>query len=190
MEVLLTVRISDTLIQKAQKLEWIQAMTTGVDDIVNLPSLRKDVLLTSTRGIHGPQVSEMAFLLMLALKRNFPQNIHNQDQRVWQRWPGRLLYRKRMGILGVGVIGEEMARKCKSFGMTVYGIDIIKRKGDAVDHFCRPEDLLNIVPELDYFVIMDGSSHSSDKKDGGGTGSLFHEAHRFFDQRCKRRDTG
>jgi phosphoglycerate dehydrogenase-like enzyme len=154
MDILLTIRISDHLIKKASKLKWIQALTTGVDYIINLPSLKKEVLITSARGIHGPQMSEMAFLLMLALNRNFPQIIRNQDQRVWERWPGKLLYQKKVGILGIGVIGEEIARKCKAFGMTVFGIDIIKRRVDAVDHFYGPEDLLHVIQEVDYFIIV------------------------------------
>ena len=71
-DILLTIRISDHLIKKASKLKWVQALTTGVDYIINLPSLRKEVLITSTRGTHGPQMSEIALLLMLALNRNFP----------------------------------------------------------------------------------------------------------------------
>src|SRR4030067_659071 len=103
MDILLAFRISDELLKKASKLKWIQSLATGVDYIVNLPSLKKDVLLTSTRGIHGPQMSEIAFLLMLSLNRNFPKVVRNQDQRGWERWPGRLLYEKKLGILGMGV---------------------------------------------------------------------------------------
>ena len=88
-DILFTGNISDELIKKAQNLKGIQALTTGVDSIINLPSLRKEVLITSARGIHGPQMSEMAVLLMLALNRNFQKVIRNQEQRVWERWPGR-----------------------------------------------------------------------------------------------------
>lgn len=153
-EVLLTSRISDALMKRALTLKWIQATTTGVDHLINLPSLEKEVLLTSTRGIHGPQMSEMAILLMLALNRNLPQVIRNQDQRRWERWPGKLLYQKKAGILGLGVIGEEIARKCKTFGMTVLGIDIVKREIDGVDHFYGPKELLQVISEVDYFIIV------------------------------------
>ena len=153
-DILMTIRISDDLIKKASKLKWIHAITTGVDYIVNLPSLRKEVILTSTRGIHGPQVSEMAFLLMLALNRNFPEVVRNQDKGVWERWQGKLLWKKKVGILGVGVIGEEIARKCKAFGMEVFGIDIIKRKLDCVDVFYGPEDIVKVAGDLDYLVIV------------------------------------
>jgi phosphoglycerate dehydrogenase-like enzyme len=153
-DILLTIRISDELLKKALKLQWIHALTTGVDYIVNLPSLRKDVIITSTRGIHGPQVSEMAFLLMLALNRNFPEVVRNQDKGVWERWPGKLLWKKKIAILGVGVIGEEIAKKCKAFGMQVFGIDIIKRDLDCIDAFYGPEDIVKVASEVDYLVIV------------------------------------
>ena len=154
MDILLTFRISEELIQRASKLQWIQSLATGVDYIVNLPSLSKKVLVTSTRGIHGPQMSEMAFLLMLALNRNFPKMVRNQDQGVWERWPAKLLYQKKVGILGMGVIGEEIAKKSKAFGMSVYGIDIIRREIEAVDYFYGPEDIIKVAAEVDYFIIV------------------------------------
>jgi D-2-hydroxyacid dehydrogenase (NADP+) len=162
-DILMTIRISDDLIKKATKLKWVHAMTTGVDYIVNLPSLRKEVILTSTRGIHGPQVSEMAFLLMLALNRNFPEVVRNQDKGVWERWQGRLLWKKKVGILGVGVIGEEIARKAKAFGMEVFGIDIIKRKLDCIDVFYGPEDIVKVAKEVDYLVIVAPNTPETEK---------------------------
>jgi len=153
-DILLTVRISDELLRKASKLQWVHTITTGVDYMINLPSLKKEVLLSCSRGIHVPQMSEIALLFMLALNRNLPQFIRNQDKKVWERWPTKLLYQKKVGILGIGAIGEEIARKCKAFGMTVYGIDIVRRKVDAVDYFYGPEDLLTVVPEVDYFIIV------------------------------------
>jgi D-2-hydroxyacid dehydrogenase (NADP+) len=164
--VLLTFRISDGLIKKAKNLQWIQSMASGVDAIVNLPSLSKEVLLTSTRGIHAPQMAEMAILLMLSLNRNFPQIIRNQDKGRWERWPPKLLYQKKVGILGIGAIGEEIARKCKAFGMTVFGIDIVQRKVDVVDYSYGPEDLLKVVQEVDYLIIVVPSTPQTRKMVG------------------------
>ena len=152
--ILITFHVSDEMIKKAPRLQWIQAMTTGVDFITKMPSLKSDVLITSARGIHGPQMSEMAILLMLSLSRNFPEFVRNQDQQVWERWPAKLLYQKKVGILGLGVCGTEIARKCKAFGMTVYGINRTKREIDSVDHFFDPNGLLQVIGEVDYFVIV------------------------------------
>jgi phosphoglycerate dehydrogenase-like enzyme len=83
--ILLAFRISDEWMRKAANLEWIQALGTGVDAILSLPSLPGRVQITSTRGIHGPQMSEWAMLLMLAMTRRFPDMVRNQDKAVWDR---------------------------------------------------------------------------------------------------------
>jgi phosphoglycerate dehydrogenase-like enzyme len=152
--ILLTFSISDPLIQKAVNLKWILALGTGVDAILGLPSLPKGVLLTSTRGIHGPQMSELAMLLMLALTRRFPDTVRNQDKAVWERWPGELLWTKKVGILGLGAVGEDIARKCKAFGMTVYGINRSEKHVDAVDRFFGLDGLLLVATEVDYFIVV------------------------------------
>jgi phosphoglycerate dehydrogenase-like enzyme len=48
------------------RLRWIQALTSGMERVLGFPGLASDVMLTSMRGHHGPQVSELAFLLMLS----------------------------------------------------------------------------------------------------------------------------
>jgi len=59
-----------------------------------------------------------------------------------------------VAIPGIGAIGEKIARKCKAFGMRVFGMDIVKRKVDAVDYSYGPMDLLKMVQEVDYFIIV------------------------------------
>jgi D-2-hydroxyacid dehydrogenase (NADP+) len=155
--------ISDEIMKKALRLQWVQSIFSGVEFLVNLPSLRSDVIVTSSRGIHGPQVSEIVFYFMLSFNRNFPQILRNQDQKIWERWEAnrtdnrihaRLLYKKKVGILGMGVIGEEIAQKCKAFGMTTYGIARSRKLAHATDHFCEPDKLSDILKELDYFISV------------------------------------
>jgi phosphoglycerate dehydrogenase-like enzyme len=153
-EILVALRFSDSLLGPAADLKWIHTVITGTNYIEELPSFRarKDLILTSTRGIHGPQMSELAIMLMIALNRKFPQVIRNQERRIWQRWPTALLYQKKVAILGVGVIGESLARKCKAFEMTVIGVDPVQRKIDAVDRFCGLDQLHDVLAEADYVV--------------------------------------
>jgi phosphoglycerate dehydrogenase-like enzyme len=163
-DIIITVfRVADDLLSEAVNLKWVQVTTSGVNYLLGRPSLKKDVIITTCRGIHGPQMSEMAFLLMLALNRNFPKVIRNQDLGTWERWPAKLLYQKKVGILGIGVIGEEIARKAKAFGMTVYGIDIVKRKVDSVDFFYGPEDLPLVAGEVDYLILVAPSTPETEK---------------------------
>lgn len=74
--------VSATLVAAAPKLNWIQALTTGVDAIVGLPGLRAGIIVTSARGNHGPQMAEMAFLHMLTLARDARRMWHNQEQAI------------------------------------------------------------------------------------------------------------
>lgn len=154
MEVLITIwRIADDLLKQAANLRWVQVMGTGVNYLLDRPSLRKEVIVTSCRGIHGPQMAEMAFLMMLAFNRKFPAVVRNQDQERWERWPGELLWEKTVGILGMGVIGEAVADRCKAFGMTVWGIDIFPRPIASVAAFHPPEALRGIAGSLDYLIL-------------------------------------
>jgi len=153
-DILFCTKISNDLIRRASKLKWIQCRTSGVDYLTSLPSLRKKVLITSTRGIHGPQMTELTLLLILALAKNFPRMIENQQKHIWERWSPPLLQDKKIGLLGEGVCGKELARKCKALGMTVYGIATTKRKMEEVDYFHTSQELLHVLREVDYFVIL------------------------------------
>jgi D-2-hydroxyacid dehydrogenase (NADP+) len=73
---------------------------------------------------------------------------------VWDGWPAELLWGKKVGILGLGTVGEEIARKCKAFGMTVYAVNRSKKQVDAVDRFFGLEGLLTMAREVDYFIIV------------------------------------
>jgi D-2-hydroxyacid dehydrogenase (NADP+) len=162
-DVLLCARISDALMQKAVNLKWIQAVTTGTDYLTRLPSLKKDVLITTTRGIHGPQMSEMAFLLMLALNRNLPLVVKNQEKAHWENWPSKLIWKKKVGIFGVGVIGEELARKCKAFAMEVLGVDVVKRQLECIDRWYGPEDIIEIAGQVDFLILVAPNTPQTEK---------------------------
>jgi phosphoglycerate dehydrogenase-like enzyme len=97
-------------------------------------------------------MSELAILLMLNLTRKYTRILRNQKKRAWVRRPQSLLYKKSVGILGVGVIGKEIARKCKAFDMTVHGITSKKREIEYVDHSYGPEELIEVLRTVDYFI--------------------------------------
>jgi len=109
-------------LKDAVNLKWIQALGTGLDGITDQPSLRPGVTVTSLHGVHGPPVSEAALASMFALSRDLPGFVRAQDEHTWKRWPAKLLHNKTVGILGIGVIAEALAPKCKAMGMTVVGI--------------------------------------------------------------------
>ena len=146
--------LTDEVLRQATNLKWIQALGTGVDNLVDLPSLRRDVTITNVRGIHGAAVSEAAIMSMLALARDFTRVIRNQDRQFWERWPTRLLEGKTVGILGMGVIAEALAPRCKALGMSVVGISSVKRAVAGFDRVYGRDELVSAVRELDYVVVL------------------------------------
>ena len=146
--------LTDEVLRRANNLKWIQALGTGVDNLVDLPSLRGDVIVTNVRGIHGAAVSEAAIMAMLALSRNFPRVIRNQDRQLWERWPASLLEGKRVGILGIGVIAEALAPRCKALGMSVAGISSRQRAIADFDRMFAQDELVSAVREIDYLVVL------------------------------------
>src|SRR5437660_7114542 len=146
--------MKDEVLRNAPRLKWVQALGTGVDGVLDQPSLGKDVVITNIRGIHGEPVSEAAIMAMLALSRDLPRSIRCQDQRSWTRWPPRLLDRKSVGIFGIGLIAEALAPRCKALGMTVIGFSSTKRQVAGFDRMCLRGDLLAVTPELDFLVLL------------------------------------
>jgi D-2-hydroxyacid dehydrogenase (NADP+) len=146
--------MTDAVLQGAGQLRWIQALGTGVDNLIDLPSLRKDVIITNIRGIHGAPVSEAALMMMLALARDFAGSLRNQDRQVWMRRPAQLLDGKTVGILGVGLIAEVLAPKCKAFGMTVVGFTSAQRDLPGFDRMYDRGELIAQAGTLDHLVLL------------------------------------
>jgi phosphoglycerate dehydrogenase-like enzyme len=146
--------MADHVVRDAPKLKWIQALGTGVDNIVDLPSLDKNVIVTNVRGIHGPPVSEATIAYMLSLSRDMPRSVHAQDRSTWERWPSQLLDGKSVGIFGVGLIAEYLAPICKQFGMKVVGISGSPRTAPGFDRIVSRNDLVKTAGEVDYLVAL------------------------------------
>ena len=136
------------------RLKWVHSLGTGTDGITDSPYLGKDVIVTATRGIHGPPISELAFLLMLAFNRDIRRIERQREAKAWQRFPGRLLEGKTVGILGVGAIAEGLGPRCKAFGMRVVGISRTSRPVAGLDRIYSRAEITQAAAELDYFVLL------------------------------------
>jgi phosphoglycerate dehydrogenase-like enzyme len=146
--------LRDETLHSAGRLKWIQALGTGVDGVIDQPSLRQEVIITNIRGIHGEPVSEAAIMGMLALSRRLHESVRYQDQRSWTRWAPRLIDGKTVGIYGVGLIAEALAPRCSALGMTVIGFTSTKRDLPGFDHMRLRSELVKVAGELDYLVLL------------------------------------
>ncbi len=141
------------LVRALPNLRFIQALTTGTDHLDALP-LKPGVAIASARGIHGPQMAEMAFLHMLALARDFPAMRDNQVRRAWVRWPQRLLFGKTVVLVGLGAIAEALAPRCQAFGMRVVGVSDGRRQAPGCDIVLPRGALTQAAGMADFLVVL------------------------------------
>lgn len=145
--------LDEELIGAARRLEWVQALTTGVDNLLGMAAMR-GVALTNCRGIHGPQMSELAIMLMLALNRQFPRMIENQRNRRWDRFKQPLLQGRRLCIIGLGSIAETLTRLAVAFGMRVSGVSDGRTEMEGVERIFPRAELARAMAEADFTVVL------------------------------------
>src|SRR5262245_32724470 len=146
--------IPNDLIKAAPKLKWIQALTTGTETLTAPGVLPPHVLLTSTRGIHGPQMSELAILNMIALNRNFRKMQRNQAEAKWEQWNQPILEGKTVVVVGLGILAEHLAERCKLFGMTVIGVSSGRAAAPHFDEVHPRDKLAQAAARADFLLLL------------------------------------
>jgi D-2-hydroxyacid dehydrogenase (NADP+) len=153
-EVVLSFTFSNDYARRATSLRWIQGFGAGVESLISLPDLPRDILITNMRGIHGTTVAEHALAMIFAVSRDLMRAVRHQNERIWAPWPAMLLEGATLGILGVGAIAEVLARKCKALGMTTVGVSSARSKVPEFDRIYPRTQLIDAVRELDYLVLL------------------------------------
>ncbi|HKT18495.1 MAG TPA: D-2-hydroxyacid dehydrogenase [Stellaceae bacterium] len=154
---------AESILGRAKQLKWVMALGTGVDHVVEVPTLPQDAIVTNMHGMHGAPMTEAAILSMLALAREMPRMLRNQRARHWERYGSHLLAGKTVGIFGIGAIAAVLAPVCKALGMTVVGITSAKRPVAGFDRIYERTELARAVAELDHFVILTPHTPQTDR---------------------------
>ncbi len=145
---------AEHVFRSAVNLKWVQAMGTGVDNIAEIATLKKDVLLTNIHGIHGKPMSEAAIAAMLALTRELPRLVLNKERHRWERFPPTLLDGRVAGILGIGAIAEVLSPRLQMLGMKVIGFSSAPRELPGFDEMRASDNLPAVVGDLDHLIIL------------------------------------
>jgi len=133
-------------------LRWVQATSAGVDQFPLEELAAAGVVLTSARGVNAPAVAEHAFALLLALTRGVGVSVRRVGE--WRPLLGDEIGGKTMAVVGLGAIGEEIARRAVAWGMSVLGV---KRRPDgyegAAERVVGPDRLDEVLAEADVAVV-------------------------------------
>lgn len=111
-------------LKKGSRLKWIQFQSAGIDYYLNHPVYQSSVIITTTSGAHAGPAAEFVLGLMIALVRNIPQLVQDQQRHCWNssHSPEIELRGKTIGILGYGSIGRQVARLADALGMRILAV--------------------------------------------------------------------
>ncbi|MGA7146571.1 MAG: D-2-hydroxyacid dehydrogenase [Desulfobacterales bacterium] len=143
------------MIDAAPQLRWIQAITAGVD-FMDLDEIRRrGIILTNGRGIHKIHMAEYAVGAMINLARGFHLMLRNQLQKKWERSvPQEEIHGATVGIIGLGAIGAEIAKKAAFMGMHVIGVKRTLGPVDHVEEVHAPDDMAAVFRRSDYIINL------------------------------------
>jgi phosphoglycerate dehydrogenase-like enzyme len=155
-EILLTLfRCDRKMIDAAPQLKWIQAITAGVDYMPLDEIRRRGILLTNGRGIHKIHMTEYAIAAMINLARGFHLMFRNQLKKKWERSvPQEEIHGATVGIIGLGAIGTEIAKKAALMGMRVIGVRRTPGPVDHVEEVYAPDDMAAVFRRSDYIINL------------------------------------
>ena len=153
-EVAITGRLPEELLETAPNLEWVQAMSSGVDYFPLAELETREIALTNAAGIHAQPIAEQVLGYMIAFERNFHESFHNKQRGVWERVRGGELGDKTVGIIGLGAIGCRVAEFASALGMTVVGTKRDPSTApEVVDEAYGSDGLVEVLQVSDYLVL-------------------------------------
>ncbi len=143
------------LLESAPKLRVIGRAGVGVDNIDTAAATRHGIVVMNTPGANAVAVAELTLGLMISMARSIPRANNTMHAGKWEKksLQGSELRGKTLGIVGLGRIGLEVARRAASFGMNIIGYDpfvapVIARENNVtlvpIDEIFKTSDYLTL----------------------------------------------
>jgi phosphoglycerate dehydrogenase-like enzyme len=168
-------KITPAVLAGAHRLRWVQSFTASLEHYIFPALVEHPCTLTNMRGLFSDVIADQVMGYVICFARNLHTYIRNQLERKWSpaggeaarvsfaTGPGvitpidlahRQLSDQTLGIIGLGAIGSEVARRAKAFGMRVVGIDAKRTdRPPEVEWLRPPEHLPSLLAESDYVVV-------------------------------------
>jgi D-2-hydroxyacid dehydrogenase (NADP+) len=116
--------LSANEVKNARNLRWIQCVSAGVEHLLTLPLIESEILVTNGKGCYSPEISEHVFGLLFTMTRRIGYCAREQKNHAWQNAVAPIELRgMTMGIVGLGGIGCETARRAKAMDLRVIAVD-------------------------------------------------------------------
>jgi phosphoglycerate dehydrogenase-like enzyme len=153
-EALMAYGVPPGVLPAMPKLRWAQVMTAGVEEWLALPDLPEGLVLTCARGTHAESMPENIIGALLYVAKPYAAAVANQKRGTWVRTVAQPLTGKTLGILGLGAIGQQVARIASALGMRVIGT---RRRAGPVPNVAEvlPADRTpEVLAESDFVLLL------------------------------------
>lgn len=157
--------LSSEMLLGSKKLKWIHIISSGLELIPFDILIQMDVIVTNVKGIHSIPIAEYTIGMILNMVHRNYYFYDLQLKGEWESWVTvEESYGKTIGIIGLGAVGTEIAKRAKAFGMKVLGIS---RSGNNlspyVDEIVMKENKDYLLKKADFVVLTLPYTNDTDK---------------------------
>ncbi|MCD6539495.1 MAG: phosphoglycerate dehydrogenase [Candidatus Omnitrophica bacterium] len=148
-------KLTKEVLEKAHSLKVIGRAGVGLDNVDLATATKRGIIVMNSPLGNTISTCEQTFALILALSRNIPQADFSVRRGLWERskFKGTELYGKTLGIIGLGRIGREVAKRALSFGMRVLSYDPFISEEIAKSLEVSLSNLEGLLQNSDYITI-------------------------------------
>lgn len=156
---LLTETIDEALLQKAKQLKVISNMAVGYNNIDVTAATEKGIFVTNTPGVLTETTADLTFALLMATARRIVEASDFLREGSWKTWSPMLLtgqdiYGATLGIIGMGRIGESLAKRAKGFDMRILYHNRSRKEEAEKTWGIEYADLDSLLRESDFVCVM------------------------------------
>jgi phosphoglycerate dehydrogenase-like enzyme len=156
-------RFDPALLRHAKALEWLHITLAGVDFLAPAKQHLRAVTVTNARGLVAGHLANYVIGVVVMMQWRFPELLRNQADRIWKRWPTKPLAGQVIAIIGLGAIGQEVAKRAGSLGFAVIGVRASGNPVPGVTRVFRPGQILECLQQADFVVVAVPSTATTAK---------------------------
>jgi phosphoglycerate dehydrogenase-like enzyme len=144
--------IDANALKTADRLKVIARYGVGFDNVDLAAAREKGIVVTNTPGANSVSVAELAIGLLLALARQIPEAVNAVHQGKWPRYLGVSLEGKTVGILGLGAIGKQLARRLTGFDCKILAFDPFADTAFAKDNHIELATMEEVIESQNFAI--------------------------------------
>lgn len=148
-------KVTAEIVEAATKLKVIGRAGSGLDNVDRAAATKKGIVVMNTPGGNTITTAEHAIALLFSVARQIPQADASMKAGKWEKkkFMGVELYKKTIGVLGIGNIGSQVARRCLCLGMNVLAYDPFLSDEKAAELGVKKVDLAELFRNSDFITI-------------------------------------